>query len=67
MTIPDADYIRKAERYGMPHPETVYCPVCGERCETIYKKRPWLVLGCDRCVRRIDAQDWAVDRVDRLP
>ena len=60
--IPDAPWIREAERDGMPHPDPVYCPVCRERCETIYKKDPWLVIGCENCVRRIDAQDWIVDQ-----
>ncbi len=55
MSIPDADYIRDAEMNGMPSPDPVDCPVCGERCETIYLKCYGDVLGCDRCIKTKEA------------
>ena len=58
---PDAPWIREAEMYGMPSPDPVYCPVCGEECETIYKDSYGNVFGCEKCIRAIDAYDWAED------
>jgi len=55
--IPDAPWIRDAEMNGMPHPETVYCPCCGERCFTIYEGSG-LVFGCEKCVKERDAAEW---------
>ena len=59
MQIPDADYIRDAEMNGMPSPDPVDCPVCGERCETIYLNCYRDVLGCDRCIKTKEAYLWA--------
>lgn len=59
--IPDAPYIRDAERNGMPpyddDPEPV-CPVCGKKCETIYTDDNDDVVGCDWCIHGEDAADW---------
>ena len=56
--LPDATWIREAEMYGMPSPDPVYCPICGEECETIYKDKDREVFGCDRCIQTEDAGDW---------
>jgi len=57
--IPDADYIREAEMYGMPSAEYPECPVCGKVCHTIFADRDsGDVYGCDRCVKVLDAADW---------
>lgn len=57
--IPDAPWIRDAELNGMPSADPVICPVCGEECETIYLDEGCLnVLGCDNCIRTMDAYDW---------
>lgn len=55
--IPDADYIREAEMFGDPHCPDVYCPVCGEKCETIYAVGSD-VFGCEHCVDVMDSDDW---------
>ena len=57
--IPDAPWIREAEMYGMPSPDPVYCPICGEECETIYKDRYGDVFACNWCLDSMDAGDWA--------
>lgn len=61
MTIPDAPWIREAERYGMPpydDPDTS-CPVCGrEHCETIYTDKFGEVVGCDECLTLWEPEEW---------
>lgn len=60
MDLPDAPWIVDAERNGYPHAEPVKCPVCGKECETIYTDRFMDdVVGCDMCIARKDAHDWA--------
>lgn len=57
--LPDAPWIRDAELNGMPSADPVICPVCGEECETIYLDDGCCnVLGCDNCIRTMDAYDW---------
>lgn len=58
MCIPDAPWIRDAEINGMPDSEDVYCPVCGEENpDTLYIVDN-SVIGCECCVRRVDAYEW---------
>ena len=57
--LPDAPWIRDAELNGMPSADSVICPVCGKECETIYLDDGCLnVVGCDNCIRTMDAYDW---------
>lgn len=45
---------------GLPKgrdPEIPYCPICGERCDEIYKDKDNWVFGCDICISRVDAWD----------
>ena len=57
--IKDAPYVVDAERYGMPHPEPVFCRLCGKQCREIYvstlDNEP---VGCDRCLDVFDAEEW---------
>ena len=58
--IPDAPWIREAERDGMPpydEPPDPICPVCGEECETIYTNdgNP---VGCNECLTLWEASEW---------
>ena len=58
--IPDHPVIRNMERTGYPdgkEPEYPRCPICGEECETIYKSKDYDIVGCDECIRSIDAWD----------
>ena len=60
--IPDAPWIRDAEQNGMPSPEEVYCPECGEECETIYIDPSGYCCGCDKCLKAKDAWEWAEEQ-----
>ena len=60
---PDAEYIREAERVGMPSPEPVECPECGAICETIYTDAAGYAYGCDKCLKTRDAADWFAERM----
>ena len=62
--IADAPYIRQAENDGMEDYE-VECPVCERLCETIYETEDGDVVGCDRCIRARDAEEWKAEREDR--
>ena len=63
--IPDAPYIRDAEQNGYPSWEPVYCPVCGEECETIYLDQSRNVCGCDKCMKTQDAGEWLEEEKER--
>lgn len=42
--------------------KTVYCPVCGREAEDLYYSvYDSKVIGCDNCIRRIDAYEWEGD------
>lgn len=63
--IPDAPWIRDAEQNGMPSPESVYCPECGEECETIYVDSGGIAIGCDKCLRAKDAGEWQEEQREK--
>ncbi len=59
--IPDAPWVRQAERDGMPpydEEEEVNCPICGKECESIYLDKDNEPFGCDECVKKMDAYEW---------
>ena len=60
--IPDAPWIRDAERYGVPEPadSIPICPICEEECETIYTDKDGEPVGCDQCVTLWEADEWCV-------
>ena len=55
--LPDAPWIRDAEMNGMPSDETPVCPVCGAETDTYYLDEYGDVIGCDCCIRAVDAWD----------
>ena len=60
--IPDAPYIREAERWGMPpYEEPPNCPVCGCSCNTVFMDKWNNVVGCDTCMTEKDAWEWWED------
>lgn len=67
MDIPDAPWIRDAEINGMPEGDTVYCPVCGaeDPDEFFTDETKTDVIGCDCCMKRVDAHEWYYDRKRR--
>lgn len=56
--LPDAPWIRDAERNGYPSTEPVYCPICGKECTTIYKDINSEVFACNWCLEEQDADEW---------
>ena len=39
-----------------PEPEAApCCPCCGEECETLYRDRAGLIVGCENCMETLDA------------
>ena len=60
--IPDAPWIREAERDGMPPFDEVKCPCCGEECDVIYADQYGNVFACDRCLIEQDAVEWDAEQ-----
>lgn len=59
-TILDHPIIRNCEDTGYPDRKEEFpiCPICGEETDTIYKDREGEIVGCDECIRSVDA--WEV-------
>ena len=56
--LPDHPIIQNMERTGYPNgkePVCPRCPVCDKECEEIYKDADFMIIGCDVCIRIIDA------------
>ena len=67
MTIPDAPWIRDAERNGYlvsDDPEPT-CPICGAICDDLYLM-DGDVVGCGKCIRTVDAAQWLHDHREEL-
>lgn len=64
MQLPDAPWIRDAELNGPPEPDPVYCPVCDTECSEIYFDQSGNVVGCDYCVSKKDAGEWAAEQAE---
>lgn len=56
--IPDAPWIRDAERYGVPEVDELICPVCGKEAESFFIDSNNDIIGCDECIRMVDAYEW---------
>ena len=56
--IPDAPWIREAERFGMPESEALICPCCGKEAENFFLDSNDDIIGCDECIRMVDAFEW---------
>ena len=41
------------------YPEPPVCPLCHQRCDTIYRTDDGTIVGCDRCLEAADA--WEVN------
>ena len=46
---------------GPPEPKPVYCPVCEDECSEVYFNANGDVVGCDNCISRQDAYEWAAE------
>lgn len=61
MQIPDAPWIREAELHGEPEEPAPICPCCGEECDTYYADSRGDIIGCDNCVRKLDAYKFKIN------
>ena len=57
--LKDAPWIREAEINGMPEGCSVLCPVCGSEADTFYNGPDGEIFACDRCLKSVDAYDYA--------
>lgn len=48
--IPDHPVVADLLQNGLPESPPVYCPVCGEECETFYKNNHDSIFACENCV-----------------
>ena len=58
--VPDAPWIRDAENNGVPQLDWC-CPVCGEENPEEFYVDGSIVVGCSKCLRRVDAWEWTQD------
>lgn len=61
MDLPDAPWIRDAERFGDQEPTVITCPMCGEEAEYIYLDQSGDIIGCEYCVRQMDADTYKLN------
>lgn len=41
-----------------PEGEPARCPVCGEECDTLYRRGAVEIVGCDNCIDAVEP--WVV-------
>lgn len=67
MNLPDAPDIERIERTGLKPNERLlegedefYCPICGNKkpSDAVYIDRYGNVVGCNRCMQKMDASDY---------
>ena len=46
---------KECEGCGLCEPEPSKCPICGAECETVYKDYYGDIIGCNECVKEVDA------------
>lgn len=59
--IGDHPVIRNMERSGTPDGKPTHyprCPMCGEETDSYYITACGVVVGCDNCLREVDAWDY---------
>lgn len=50
---PPPSYYEPPEETNPPR-----CPICGEETDTFYKGHYGDIIGCDNCVKAVDAWDY---------
>lgn len=58
--LPDAPWIRDAEKFGYPEARDFHCPVCGIENPEYFYIEDDEVIGCDCCVKRVHAYEYYV-------
>lgn len=59
--LPDAPWIREAERFGVPSEPDPICPICNEEAEEFFVDQYGEILGCEHCVRKVDAYTYRIN------
>ena len=59
--LPDAPWIREAEQFGVPEGPVPTCPCCGEECDNYFTDGSGDIIGCENCVRKVDAYDYHIN------
>lgn len=59
-SVPDNYIISNTEWSGYadgmaPEERAPSCPVCRSECETVYKGKNFEIVGCDVCLKPVDA------------
>lgn len=53
---PDITRMNKYGTLSTEDEKPVFCPICGEECESFYKLDGQIV-GCDMCIEKVDAYE----------
>ena len=53
---PDITRMNKYGTLSTEDEKPVFCPICGEECESFYKLDGHIV-GCDMCIEKVDAYE----------
>lgn len=53
---PDITRMNKFGTLSTEDEKPIFCPICGEECESFYKLDGDIV-GCDMCVEKVDAYE----------
>lgn len=59
--LPDAPWIRQAERDGMDDCPDVYCPICNEENPEYFFIQDGEIIGCSECTDQTDPWEWLID------
>ena len=65
ISVPDPPYIRYAEMYGADDGPVIECPICEEEPEYLYKDANGEIVGCNKCVKTVEPEDWYRDELER--
>lgn len=53
--------------YEPPDPEPLpVCPVCGEETDTFFKDYDGAIVGCDNCIKPVDAWEYREDHEETM-
>lgn len=53
---PDITRMNKCGTLSTEDEKPVFCPICGEECESFYKL-DGRIVGCEMCIEKVDAYE----------
>jgi hypothetical protein len=53
---PDITMMNRYGTLNLKEEKPVFCPVCGEECDTLFK-RDGETVGCEMCIEEVDAYE----------